>query len=94
MSVERTCRTVAAFRASIDGQVDGLRDPLVLELQMRWLIVLMVGSAAVQRRCEVKADLPIWLGVLPGLEIGSWSEGFMIRLPAKAIACMVHYTGN
>lgn len=34
MSVERTCRTVAAFRASIDGQVDGLRDPLVLELQM------------------------------------------------------------
>ena len=45
--------------------------------------MLMVGAAAVQRGGQVKADLPVWLGILSSLEVGSRLEGFMIRVPAS-----------
>ena len=44
--------------------------------------MLMIGTTSVQGGGHVKADLPIWLWILLGLEPGGWLQRFMVRMAA------------
>lgn len=75
-------RAVTLLRPGIGWQVDHSGDARVAQPEVGGLVVVMVSPAPEQRGGEVEADLPIWLGVLPGGGLGGWTQGLVVWVPA------------
>lgn len=76
-----TCGAVAALRPSVDGLVDSLGDTHVAQPQVRRLVVVVVGAAAVQRVTQRKAHLAVRQRVLPRRKLRSRLQRLVVRVP-------------
>ena len=77
-----TSWTVSGLRPCIDGPVDRAGHSWVPEAQVRGLIVVVVGAAAVQRVVQAEGHLAVWGRVLLGRVAAGRLQRFMIGMPA------------
>ena len=68
----RTCWAVSRLGSCIYRQIDSCWQALIPQLEMAWLVMLMICVAPIQGGSHVKADLPIWLRILLWLIARCW----------------------
>lgn len=82
-NVEHTCWAVAALRPCVDRPIDSLRDAGIPQAQVRWLVVVVVCAAAVERVVQRKCHLPVWPRVLPRCKFAGGPQRFMVGMPEQ-----------
>ncbi len=78
----RTCWAVSALGPCIDGPIDCLGNAGISELQVGRLVMVMVGTAPVERIIQSEGDLPIRPWILVWGELSGWLQGLMVSMPA------------